>query len=498
MRRRDVLLSGLLTALPRLSRAATAPSVAPELLSAVKLAHYIRRGDIDLLDHVRAVIERAERWRALNAFIAFDPDKLLADARRLQHSLGRGQGGPLCGIPIPIKDSVNTADYATSAGTAALRRFRPVADAPAVARLRAAGALVMGKTNLHELSYGWTSNNGAFGAVHNPYRFDCIPGGSSGGTAAAVAAGLAPFGLAEDTEGSIRVPAALCGLAGFRPTTGRYATEGAAPISPLFDQIGPVARHAEDLLLFDQLLGPDPSPIKSRRLTGVRIAIAHDPMWQDLHPEVEKAAKTALRRLEANGAVLVEADFPGLFDRVAAICEPIQNHDVRIALESYLKRYGAPVDFAAVVSAASSDIRNTFEHDVLPGSPGFISDERYRAMIETELPRLRNDYREFFARTQTTAIVFPTTRVTAPTIGEEDTVDIGGRTIDLTRALAGNIAPGSTAGLPSLVLPIGLDSRGLPISLEFDGPAGSDRALLSLAVSLEETLGRLPPPEQPT
>src|SRR5205085_10093572 len=141
-----------------------------------------------------------------------------------------------------------------------LREFRARAEARAVARLKGAGAFVLGKTNLHELSFGWTSNNLAFGPVRNPYDPGRIPGGSSGGTAAAVAARLAPLGVAEDTQGSIRVPAALCGVYGFRPTTGRYPNQGLAPAAPLFDQIGPHARTVDDITLFDTVMSGDARP----------------------------------------------------------------------------------------------------------------------------------------------------------------------------------------------------------------------------------------------
>src|SRR5271163_1204847 len=182
----------------------------------------------------------------------------LEQARARDNERGAGaKPGALFGLPIPVKDSVNTRDYPTTGGTPALRHFRPKDDAPVVAALRGAGAIVLGKTNLHELSYGWTSNNLAFGAVHNPYDPACIPGGSSGGTAAAIASRMAPLGVAEDTEGSIRVPAAFCGIAGFRPTTGRYSTRGCVPISPLFDQVGPHARSVADLALFDSVAAHD-------------------------------------------------------------------------------------------------------------------------------------------------------------------------------------------------------------------------------------------------
>jgi mandelamide amidase len=494
MHRRELILAGLLAPLmPYRSFGSAGSTSDPISWSAERLAKALRSGELGVVEHAQATIERVESAKALNAFITFDPEQVLIDARRLARNRS-ARAGALFGIPIPVKDSVNTAQYPTTGGTPALRHFRPRSDAPIVARLRAEGALVLGKTNLHELSYGWTSNNLAFGAVRNPYALDRIPGGSSGGTAAAIAARLAPFGIAEDTEGSIRVPAALCGIAGFRPTTGRYSTEGAIPISPLFDQIGPVASHASDLLLFDRLMSDDRSAVRQQSLKGVRLAVVQDPFWQDLHPQVESCARKALRKLQDAGAVLVEADWPELNSMVAAICEPIQNHDVRIALTEFLQRYSAPTDFNGVVAAASEDIRAVFTHDILPGSPGFIDAARYQEMIETQLPALKRGYADLFKRLEVSAIVFPTTRTSAPRIGQEEFVDIGGRQIDFTRAIAGNIAPGSTAGLPGLVLPIGLDTDGLPLSLEFDGAVGSDRSLLGIAVALEQTLGRLASP----
>ena len=187
---------------------------------------------------------------------------------------------------MPVKDSVATADLPTTAGTAALRDFHPAADATVVARPRAAGAIVLGKTNLHELSFGWTSNNLTYGPVHNPWDRLRIPGGSSGGTAAAVAAGMAPLGVAEDTQGSIRVPAALCGVAGFRPTTGRYLNDGCALISGLFDQIGPIARHVADLALFDAVMTGDDSPIETIALDGLRLVVAREYFFTGLDPSV--------------------------------------------------------------------------------------------------------------------------------------------------------------------------------------------------------------------
>src|ERR1700732_304052 len=184
----------------------------------------------------------------------------------------RSRLGPLHGLPVPIKDSVNTRQYPTTVGTNALRGFRPKQDAAVVRALLGAGAIVLGKTNLHELSFGWTSDNQAFGPVRNPYDTARIAGGSSGGTAAAVAARMAPLGVAADTEGSIRVPAAFCGIAGFRPTIARYPNTGGAPISALFGQVGPHARSVADLVLFDSVVACEPAPMGQGRLGGGRAA----------------------------------------------------------------------------------------------------------------------------------------------------------------------------------------------------------------------------------
>jgi mandelamide amidase len=393
-----------------------------------------------------------------------------------------------------VKDSVNTREYPTTGGTPALRRFRPAKDAPVVASLRGAGALVLGKTNLHELSFGWTSNNQAFGAVRNPYDPERIPGGSSGGTAAAVAARLAPLGIAEDTEGSIRVPAAFCGIAGFRPTTGRYSTQGCVPISPLFDQVGPHARHVGDLALFDSVLTGDWRKLEVPALTGLRLGVVRDYWFTDLDPEVERLTDLALARLEAAGAQIVEGRLPGLASLIDRTTNAVQNHDVRIALAHYLKEYGAPVDFDALVAQASADIQRVFRSDVLPGGANFVTEAAYAAARDRYLPALRRLYGEYFARTGVAAMVFPTTLVPAPRIGEETTIQAGGRSLPFDTAVARNIAPGSTAGLPGLVLPVGLTRGGLPVSMELDGPAGTDRALLALGLGIERLLETLPAP----
>jgi len=496
--RRSFLESAaVLAATAVMPRAAAAASESGRLidLSALEAVAHMSRGELTCERYATALIERCRAARALNAFITFEPERVLAAARACDKARHAGRpAGPLFGLPIPVKDSVNTAEYPTTAGTPALRHFRPAEDAPVVAALRSSGAIVLGKTNLHELSYGWTSNNLAFGAVHNPYDPRRIPGGSSGGTGAAVAARMAPLGVAEDTEGSIRVPAAFCGIMGFRPTTGRYSTRACVPITSLFDQVGPHARTVADLALFDSVVANDWQPLAAVPLRGVRLGIVRDYWYRDLDPEVERITQAALGRLRDAGVELVESELPGLSRLIDLTTEPVQNHDVRLTLARYLEEYRAGVTFEALVRQASPDIRELFRTDVLPGGQNFVTDAAYAEAVGTHLPALRRLYRDFFDRTGVAAIVFPATLVPALPIGSEGDVTIREETVSFETAVARNIAPGSTAGLPGLVLPAGLTSTGLPVAIELDAPAGSDRALLALGANVAEIIGGVPPP----
>jgi Asp-tRNA(Asn)/Glu-tRNA(Gln) amidotransferase A subunit family amidase len=464
-------------------------------LSAVDAVAALSRGDVTAERYASALLAQCERGKQLNAFITLEPARVLEAARAADHLRSSGAKlGPLHGLPIPVKDSVNTRDLPTTAGTPALRNFRPTEDAPIIRTLVDSGVILLGKTNLHELSFGWTSNNLAFGAVHNPYDPKRIPGGSSGGTAVAVAARMAPLGLAEDTEGSIRVPAAMCGIFGFRPTTARYPSAGVVPITALFDQVGPHARSVADLALFDSVVTGDWSPIRPTALKGVKLGVDRGYWFRDLDPEVERIASEALHKLQEAGAVLVESEVPDLARLIELTTVPIQNHDVRYTLKKYLEDFQAGVTFGQLVAQASPDIKRDFARDVLPGGKFFVSDGDYQTARDVHLPNLRENFRSYFARTGVAAIVFPATMVPPPLIGQEIDVPIGRNKVPFETAVARNIAPGSTAGLPGLVLPAGLSSGGLPIALEFDGPSGADRALLSLGSAVEFVLGHVPAP----
>jgi Asp-tRNA(Asn)/Glu-tRNA(Gln) amidotransferase A subunit family amidase len=465
-------------------------------LSAVDAVGALRRGDITAERYASALLAQCEREKSLNAFITLEPQRVLEAARAADRSRSSGAKlGSLHGLPIPVKDSANTKEYPTTGGTPALRNFRPAQNAPVVQSLVDAGAIVLGKTNLHELSYGWTSNNLAFGAVHNPYDRTRIPGGSSGGTAAAIASRMAPLGIAEDTEGSIRVPAAMCGIAGFRPTTGRYSTAGAVPISPLFDQLGPHARSVLDLLLFDSVVAADFSPLATTSLKGVKVGIVRKYWYVDLDPEVEQIAGESLHKLQDAGVELVESEIPELAGLIALTTQQIQSHDVLSGLKKYLADFHTGVTFDQLLAQASPEIKRDFATSVLPGGKDFVSDAVYRTACDIHLPKLRKLLRDYFARAGVAALVFPTTMVAALPIGQDVDVQVGAKKISFDTAVSRNIDPGSTAGLPGLVLPAGLTSAGLPVAMEFDAPAGADRTLLSLGSAIERIFGHLPAPK---
>ncbi|MBW1844150.1 MAG: hypothetical protein JRJ05_07395 [Deltaproteobacteria bacterium] len=466
-----------------------------EDLSATEAVAAMRRGDLLAEDYATALIERCHRGKNLNAFITLEPGRVLEAAMASDRLRASGaELGPLHGLPIPVKDSVNTEGYPTTGGTRALQGFYPAKNAELVDRHVHAGAIVMGKTNIHELSFGWTSNNWTFGAVRNPYDQSRIPGGSSGGTAAAVAARMAPIGIAEDTQGSIRIPAALCGICGFRPTHGRYPNQGVIPITPLFDQVGPLARNVGDLALFDHVITGEAVSDTPAKLTGIRLGVAREYFFDRLDTEVERITERALNELTAAGAKLVEVDPPDLGRLIGLTTEQIELYHVMPMLTAYLAEFDTGVTFEEVIEKASPDIRDAFAKFVLPGGESVIAKDDFIAARDVHLPALRQTLSDYFASNHLDAMVFPATQIAAPPIGHDTETQLNGSSVSFEAVISRNISPGSTGGLPGLVVPADLNGAGLPVCLEFDGPEGSDRKLLAIGRAVESVLGELPPP----
>jgi mandelamide amidase len=463
--------------------------------SAVDAVAAIRKGDIKAEAYAAALLQRCDAGKHLNAFISLDAARVMEAARAADRRRAAGAFlGPLHGLPIPIKDSVNTRDLPTTSGTPGLRNFRPKEDAPVVRALLDGGAILLGKTNIHELSFGWTSTNLAFGAVKNPYDPSRIPGGSSGGTAVAVAARMAPLGVAEDTCGSIRVPAAMCGIAGFRPTTFRYSPRGVMPLTSVYDTVGPHARSVADLALFDSVITGDGSRLRPTSLRGVRLGISRAHYFAGLDPEVERVSSEALKKLKDAGATLVEVDLPDLTKLVDAANFPIIQNETMPMIMRYLEEYETGVTFERLVTMASDDLKRDFGLFVLPGAKLKATQEVYEAARDTHRPALQLAFRKYFCETGAAAIVHPPTLVPATPIGQDQEVEVKGQKVPFYIVVSRNIAPASCAGIPGLVLHAGLTNTGLPVGIEFDGPAGTDRDLLALGVTLEQVLGRPPAP----
>ncbi len=448
----------------------------------------IGAGRISAREYAEALLAQCERSGGLNAFIHLDPERVLDAASRALPG-----GGRLAGLPVPVKDNFDTADMPTTGGTPGLRDHRPARNAPVLQRLVDEGACVMGKLNMHELAFGITSNNGAFGPARNPYDPARIPGGSSGGSGAAVAARMAPVAMGTDTGGSVRVPAALCGVAGFRPTTGRYSQAGIVPISSTRDTAGPLARSVEDLALFDGVIAGVPGGLPQPDLKGVRIGVPRGHFYENLHPETSRVAEAALTALGEAGAVLVEADMPDVPKLDGAAGFPVALFETVVELNRYLSESGLPLDLASLAAAvASPDVAGLLQGVLTP--EGAIPEPVYRAALTQTRPALQAAYAGYFASNDVIAAIFPTTPLPASLIGEDETVELNGEPVPTFLTFIRNTGPSSLAGIPGVTLPAGLSSDGLPIGIELDGPAGSDRALLAWSAAVEAALPATPAP----
>ena len=464
-------------------------------LSAVEAAARIRAGTLKSEDLVRALIDVIERKRDLNAFITFDRDRALASARKADALAARKSfAGVLHGVPIVVKDNIHVAGVPSSAGTPALKAFVPTRNAPVAEKLIRAGAIVLGKTNMHELAFGITSNNAAFGPARNAYDPSRIAGGSSGGTGNAIAARMAAAGLGSDTGGSVRIPAALNGISGLRPTLGRYSQEGITPIAHTRDTAGPMAREVADLVLLDTIITGARDKVAPASLRGLRVGVPRAVFWKNLDPETERLATAALDRLRGAGAEVVEVDMPGLAELNGKVSFPVALYEANVDLTRYLKRYRIPLDIKGLAERiASPDVKGLFASAIVPGAKDAIPEKVYRDALATR-PALQRLYAETFKTHGIAALVFPTTPLPAAPVGDDQTTKLNGADVPTFSTFIQNTDPGSNAGIPGLTVPIGRTAAGLPVGLALDGPAGSDRRLLGIGLALEALFGRLPAP----
>lgn len=457
-----------------------------------EIIRHIADGSITAESCADAHLAQCRALTHLNAFIAIDEAQVLSDARACDQRRAAGQAlGPLHGLPIVVKDNIYTRVLPTTAGSPAFSGFRPDADASTVSALLGAGAILLGKTNLHELAFGVTSNNAFFGAVGNPYDSSRIAGGSSGGTASAIGAGMAPAGIGTDTGGSTRIPSAFCGIAGFRPSVGRYGGDGLFTMSRTRDTVGPMASDVAGLRLLDAAMAFGGAAIDDiPSLTGVRFGYPRRMVERLATPEMAEAVTAVIRVLQEAGAVIVEIDLSEIAALNAAASGPIALYEVGREWVAFLNetlKIGLP---AFAERLASPDVRHFFE--IIASNP--IPAAVYANAMGTARQSMRRIYGNCFREHAISAILRPTVPVTAPPIATCGTVEIGAETVDIFTALTRFADPSSVVGLPSVTVPAGM-VNGLPFGLDLDGPIGSDEEILRMAAGIGAVLGRLPAPD---
>lgn len=463
-------------------------------LDASRALQLLRRGDLGAVEYAQALMRCMQEHADLHAMTHVDADAVL-QAARLADRVPAASRGLLHGLPMVVKDNIDVAGWPCTAGSPALAGHMPLRDAGCVAPLRAAGAVVLGKSNLHEFALGVTSGNATYGAVRNPHALGRIAGGSSGGTAAAIAARLSPVGLGTDTGGSIRIPAALCGVVGFRPSTGRWPRRGVVPISvPSRDTAAPMARSVADCALLDAVVCHEDPRLQELSPRGLRLGVPQE-FWLNLHAGLASQLQGALEGFAAAGVVLVPMAMDVDLTAVGHVALTIAMHENLPALFAYFADHGLPFDIHQLAGTVGSpDVRAIFTHLTQGGEPDA---DAYSAALAEVRSRLRPAWAGAAARHAVDAMVMPTTPLPAACIGEDEAVQMDGRSWPTFDTYVRHCGPASILGLPSVSLPAGcVAEQGdrLPVGLMLEGPQGCDRRLLAIAAALQPLLPPTPIP----
>ncbi len=448
-------------------------------LDLIDAARGVASGDTSPVELTAACLERIGALDSkVNAFITVTGDDATHVAGQREAEAKRGDtGGPLAGVPIALKDLFDTAGVRTTAGSKFFTERVPDQDAAVVQKLRDAGAVILGKLNMHEWALGVTNDNPHYGACHNPWSLDRITGGSSGGSAAALAAGMCFGALGSDTGGSIRIPAALCGVVGLKPTYGRVSTRGVVPLSWSLDHVGPMARRVADVaLLLDVIAGRDAAdpwsadvPTDSYLagvddgIAGWRVGVVADEWLGGVDSEVGAAVAAAVEALAAAGALVDELAAPDLPD-AARLNGLMTTADASAFHRERMER--APDDFGA-------DVLTRLRRGAAYGAADY-ADARRRQTI------LRRTFSSWFVEHggELDAVVLPTTPIVAPRIAGLDAVATAAVLTRLT-------APFNFTGLPALSVPCGTNAGGLPIGLQIVGAPWAEQRVLRVGRAYE-------------
>ncbi len=453
-----------------------------------ELAALLAKREISPVDITEIYLRRIERLNpSLNAYLTVTAERALDAARHAEKEFAsnrRSRKGnrPLLGIPIALKDNLWTRGVRTTAGSKILSDFVPAADSTAARKLARAGAILLGKTHMHEFAYGITNHNAHYGPAHNPWALDHISGGSSGGSAVAIAAGLCAASVGTDTGGSIRVPSSMCGIVGLKPTFGRVSVFGAVPLAPSFDHVGPLARSVSDAaLLLGLLAGRDPlDPTSSahrvedyrgalrKPLRKFRLGRPREFYWDKLDAEVRRATEAAVRDLEKQGAVLSEVSLPHVRESNEAA--------TNMSLAEARRVHEAAGYFPGCASEYSEDVRARIEAGGQVSAIKFLEALDMRRQLQAEFSA---------AFQEVDAIVAPTVPIPAPPITAESVL-IAGEKVGVRPALVGMNRPANFTGLPAISVPCGFTYEGLPIGLQLIGRAFDEATLLRIAYAYEK------------
>ncbi len=439
----------------------------------------LRARKVSSAELTTSALERVERLNpATNAMQTVMGESARERARQADAELARGQArGPLHGIPVAVKDLFYTKGVRTTGGSKLFAGFVPDHDAAVVERLAQAGAVLIGKTGLHELAYGITSSNPHFGAVRNPWDRNRIPGGSSGGSGAAVAAGMVFMAMGSDTGGSIRIPASYCGTVGLKPTFGRVSRFGAMPLGFSLDHMGPLTRSVRDAAaVLNAIAGYDPRDEASSRrplddympeeeasIRGLRIGLPENFYFEHLDADVDAAVRGAFREAESRGAHVVPLRVPDI-DAINAVARVILLVEASALMEPHLNRRD---QFGADVLALLDQGR------LLPATD-YVNAQRLRRRMQLEFSKVWQ---------HADCLLTPTTPITAPRIGETTAV-IDGETEDVRLASTRLVRGINPLGLPAISIPCGADPRGLPVGLQIVGKPFAEALILRVAQAL--------------
>ncbi|HET6933624.1 MAG TPA: amidase [Candidatus Angelobacter sp.] len=460
----------LCSAMPSSASSAELP-----LLDLAAVSQAVQKKEVSPVEITEACLSRIEQLDPrLNAFITVTAESAIEEARRAEAEIARGEWkGPLHGVPLAVKDLAETAGVRTTAASKVLEHHIPSEDAEVVRRIRAAGAVLLGKLNLHEFAYGGSGVIGHFGTSRNPWNTAHITGGSSSGSAAAVAAGLCYGAIGTDTAGSIRLPASFCGIVGLKPSYGLVSTRGIIPLSWSLDHVGPMTRTASDAALLLQAIAHyDHHDVYCQKFPAVyypaaieescstiRLGIARK-FWDGVDPQIAKAVDTAVALLSRITSGLQDVELSFETDRTVVRCEPFAYH----------QRY---------LPAHEQDYDPETLRRIRSGADVTAADyiEKHR-----ELLRIRREVLHLFEKLD--LILTPTTPVLPPTFADLEAAPDQLRSKEMI--MLRNTRPFNVFGLPSISVPCGFSENGLPIGLQITGAPGNEGTVLALAHAYEK------------